>query len=215
MRYMVRMGWVVLARMAAALVGFSFLAMSVAAQEDAPKASPVNEPTPLGNAEAVVKDVSEQAGALSGLAEGLARRRAALDARRHALARERDLMALIDLPAGEAELVLWRERNAFGERLRRDIEALQAIQRLLAPEALQSVSLPNGTSGNDFTPDTGLSRASIEVNLRAGPEESPFVSLTANTIVVRLVTDAGNGWSLVASPSGIGFVPNSQLKDLQ
>ena len=216
MRSMVHKPWPILTSIAALLVGLSFLGATVAAQEEAPNAAQVAEPEPqVGKGGAPGTEVAEQAGALNRLAEGLARRRAELDSRRRALARDRDLIALVDLPAGEAELALWRERNATIERLRRDIEALQAIQRLLTPEALQSVSRPTGHTENAFRPDIGLSRASIEVNLRVAPKEPPFVSLIADTIVARLVTDTGSGWSLVVSPSGIGFVPKSQLEDLQ
>ena len=92
------------------------------------------------------------------------------------------------------------------------METLRALVAVLTPEALQAVSLPEADAGPILTPDPGLSRTSIEVNLRPAPQAPPSAVLQAGTLVVRLATDAGSGWALVATSHGIGFVPASQLQ---
>ena len=153
-----------------------------------------------------------EAAALERLAARLAERRAALDARRQALAREQELLSAVDQPASEADLARWRERHATANRLEGDVETLRALVAVLTPEALQAVSLPEADAGPILTPDPGLSRTSIEVNLRPAPQAPPSAVLQAGTLVVRLATDASSGWALVATSHGIGFVPASQLQ---
>ena len=183
----------VAAGVAIALLGFVLLATGASAQEAAPQAAPA------------------EAESLERLAAQLAERRAALDARRQALAREAERLAAVDQPASEAEVALWRDRHETAERLEGDLETLRALVGVLTPEALAAVSLPETSAGRALAPDPGLVRTSLEVNLRAAPEKPPFAVLQAGMLVVRLAT-AADGWSLVATPHGIGFVPASQLQ---
>ena len=157
-------------------------------------------------------DSTVDVAALDALVVRLAARRSELDARRQALAGERARLSAVDEPAGEADLALWRDRAAVGDRLVRDMEALRALRGLLTREALQAVPLPDVGTGLSLAPDPGLSRTTIDANLRAAPEAPPFAVVKADTLVARLATDVGGGWSLVAAPSGIGFVPASQLQ---
>ena len=182
----------------AAFLCCGILASGVLGQEVAPQAPPSATTT--------------EAVALERLAARLAERRAALDARRQALAREQELLSAVDQPASEADLARWRERHATANRLEGDVETLRALIGVLTPEALQAVSLPEADTGPVLTPDPGLSRTSIEVNLRPAPQAPPSAVLQAGTLVVRLATDAGSGWALVATSHGIGFVPASQLQ---
>ena len=196
---------------AAAFLGFGLFAAAAAAQDAARKAAPIPAPAPAAPAPGV--DTSTEAAAFADLAARLATRRAELDGRRQALAREHALISAVDQPAGEEEIALWRERNATGDRLERGLEELRALIRALTPEALRAVSLPEGSTGPALEPDAGLLRTALAVNLREAPTSPPFATLEAGALVARLATDAAGGWSLVATPSGIGFVPASQLRE--
>ena len=190
-----------------AMVIFSLglMAAEGPSQEIAP--APAPEPgTPAPPSEAV------EAEALQRLATEFAERRAALNERRQALARERDLLMAVNRPAGDAELARWRDRNATGDRLKRDVETLRGLIEALTPETLAAVSLPEGSAGPALNPEPGLRRTTIEVNVRAAPEKPPFAALKADTLVVYLASDGAGGWSLIATPLGIGFVPASQLR---
>ena len=191
-----------------AIVAIGFMATSLPAQEAAP--APLPAP---GVSEAVTKAPSagETSEALKRLAADFAERRAVLDERRRALAREHDLLMATDLPASEEQLSRWRDLNSIGDRLQRDIDTLRGLIEVLTPESLQAVSLP-GRAGPRLTPNTGVLRTSIEVNLRPAPEQPPIAALKADTLVVRLADDGAGTWSLVATPQGIGFVPSSQLR---
>ena len=182
---------------AAAFPGFGLFPVDATAQEVARTATPVPAPAlqPARAPEAPLPsvDTSTEAAALAHLAARLATRRSELDGRRQALAREHDLISAVEQPAGEAEIALWRERNATGDRLERDLEDLRALIRVLTPEALRSVSLPEGSTGPALKPDAGLLRTSLEVNLRDAPESPPFATLEADTVVARLATDAAGG----------------------
>ena len=135
-------------------------------QEIAPTPAPAPEPgTPVPPSEAV------EAAALQRLAAEFAERRAALNERRQALARERDLLMAVNRPAGDAELARWRDRNATGDRLKRDIETLRGLIEALTPETLAAVSLPEGSAGPALNPEPGLRRTKIDVNVRAAPEK--------------------------------------------
>lgn len=183
---------------------------NISGQEDAP----VPAPAPVVSEETTTTpNAGKTLAVLRRLAAEFAERRAALNERRQALAREHDLLMAVDRPAGEEELARWRNLNAIGERLQRDIDALRGVIEVLTPEALQNVSLPDGSEGPPFAPDPGVSRTSIEVNLRAAPELPPIAALKAGTLVVRLANDGNGGWSLVATSQGIGFVPSSQLRE--
>ena len=149
---------------------------------------------------------------LGDLAARFAARKSELDARRERIAREHDRLTAVDRPAGEAELSLWRDRTAAVELLERDMEALRALTGSLTAEALKAVSAGESGIGQALAPAPGLWRTAIDANLRNAPGGPPFAVLTAGTIVAQLATDAGGGWSLVAAPSGIGFVPASQLR---
>lgn len=181
----------------------AFLAMSLLL----PAGASEQKAAPAGEA----PDSTVDAAALEALVGRLAARRSELNARRQALAGERARLSAVDEPAGEADLALWRDRAAAGDRLERDMQALRTLRGVLTPEALQAVSLPEASTGQRLVPDPGLSRTTIGVNLRVVPGHPPFAVVKADTLVVRLATDVGGGWSLVATPSGIGFVPVSQL----
>ena len=191
-----------------AVLGFGLVAIKVSAQEVAP--APL--PAPVSEESTPTSEAVQTSEALKRLAAEFAERRAALNERRQALAREHDLLMSVDRPASEADLARWRDRNATGDRMQRDIDTLRGLIKVLTPEALQAVSLPEGSAGPALTPDPGLSRTTIEVNLRAAPEKPPIAALKAETLVVRLANDGAGGWSLVATPQGIGFVPSSQLR---
>ena len=178
-----------------------------AASAHAQKAAPI--PAPAREAPAAAVDTAMEAEALERLAAHLAARRSELETRRQALARERERLSAVDRPAGESDLALWRDRHATAERLKRDLQTLRALKGALTSKALKAVSLPKGSAGKGLAPDAGLSRTVIQVNLRKAPEAPPSAVLEADTLVVRLAT--GGGWSLIATPSGIGFVPASQL----
>ena len=199
---------------AAAFLGFGLVATGAAAQESTRKAAPIPapapRPAPAPAAPAPRVDTSTEAAALADLAARFATRRAELDERRQALARERERLSAVDRPAGEADIALWRDRHATAERLKRDLQTLRALKGALTSKALKAVSLPKGSAGKGLAPDAGLSRTVIQVNLRKAPESPPSAVLKADTLVVRLAT--GGGWSLIATPSGIGFVPASQLQ---
>ncbi|MDE0206080.1 MAG: hypothetical protein OXP66_08630 [Candidatus Tectomicrobia bacterium] len=182
---------------------------NVSAQEVAP--APLPAPA-ISEEAASPPSGDEMSEKLRLLAAEFAERRAALNQRRQALARERDLLMAIDRPAGEEDLARWRDLNSAGDRLQRDIDTLRGLIGVLTPEALQDVSLPDGSAGLALTPDPGVTRTSIEVNLRAAPKHPPFAALKADTLVVRLANDGDGGWSLVATSQGIGFVPSSQLR---
>ena len=212
-------GWsFVVAGLAAACFGVGLLAAGVSAQDVGLEAAPVpapapeSVPLPVPEMPTSTVDTAAEAASLERLAAHLATRRAELDARRQALAGERDLLSAVDRPAGDAEIALWRERGTTGDLLQRDMKALRGLLGALTPEALQSVSLPEGSTGPTLVPDPGLSRTAIEVNLRAVPEAPPFAAVKAGTLVVRLATETAGGWSLVATPNGIGFVPTSHLR---
>ena len=191
------------------ILAISLVVTSISAQEVAP--APL--PAPAISEDATTTPSSgETSEALKRLAAEFAERRAALNERRQALARERDLLMAMDRPASEEELARWRDLNVTGDRLQRDIDTLRGLIEVLTPEALQVVSLPDGSAGPPLTPDPGVSRTSIEVNLRAAPEQPPIAALKADTLVVRLANDGADGWSLVATSQGIGFVPSSQLR---
>ena len=192
-----------------AIVAIGFMATSLPAQE----AVPAPLPAP-GVSEAVTKAPSagETSEALKRLAADFAERRAVLDERRQALARERDLLVATDRPASEEQLARWRDLNSIGVRLQRDIDTLRGLIAVLTPESLQAVSLSERSAGRRLTPNAGVLRTSIEVNLRPAPEQAPIAALKADTLVVRLADDEAGSWSLVATPQGIGFVPSSQLR---
>ncbi|MCY4515178.1 MAG: hypothetical protein OXC69_08625 [Candidatus Tectomicrobia bacterium] len=158
------------------------------------------------------EEVAAHATFLKRLADRFAERRAGLDRRRQALAREQDLLSTVDQPADKAALALWRQRETMANHLERDLVNLRTLIAALSPEALQAVPLPDGGTGQVLTPDAGLSRTNIDVNLRSVPQAPPFAVLKAGTLVARLATDAGRGWSLVATSQGIGFAPLSQLR---
>ena len=100
---------------ATVIFSFGLMAAEGPSQEIAP-APAVPEPgVPAPPSEAV------EAAALQRLAAEFAERRAALNERRQALARERDLLMAVNRPAGDAELARWRDRNATGDRLKRDV----------------------------------------------------------------------------------------------
>lgn len=188
-------------RLVPVLLGFGLLvATGVAAQNAVP------ERPPVGQAVAATEAVS-----LELLAAHLAARRSELDARRQRIARELDRLSAIDSAAGEAELALWRDRASVADRLERDIEALRALIGALTPKTLQEVSPAEASAAKTLAPAPALLRTTIDVNLRAEPGVPPFAVAKADTLVVQLATDAG-GWSLVAAPSGVGFVPVSQLR---
>ena len=188
-------------RLVPVLLGFGLLlATGAAAQNAAP------ERLPTGQAVAATEAVS-----LELLAARLAARRSELDARRQRIAREIDRLSAIDSAAGEVELALWRDRAAVADRLERDIEAVRALIGALTPKTLQAVSPTEASTGTTLAPDPALLRTTIDVNLRAAPGIPPFAVAKTDTLVVQLATDVG-GWSLVATPSGIGFVPVSQLR---
>ena len=195
-------------------VGVLILAISpVVTNVSTQEVAPAPLPAPAVSEDATTPSAGEASEALKRLAAEFAERRAALNERRQALAREHDLLMAVDRPASEEELARWRDLNATGDRLQRDIDALRGLIQVLTPEALQAVSLPDGSAGPPLTPDPGVSRTSIEVNLRAAPEQPPIAALKADTLVVRLANDGAGGWSLVATPQGIGFVPSSQLRE--
>ena len=186
------------------------LVTNISAQEVAP----APRPAPAVSKEVTTTpDAGEALEALKRLAAGFAERRAALNERRQALVREHDLLMAIDRPASEEELARWGNLNAIGERLQRDVDTLRGLIKVLTPEALQAVSIPKGSSGPPFASDAGVSRTSIEVNLRPAPQRAPIAALKADTLVVRLANDGAGGWSLVATSHGIGFVPSSQLRE--
>ena len=193
-----------LVRLVPVLLGFGLLLATGTAQTVA------QESTSAGQTPAPMADTATEAVAVERLAARLAARRSELDARRQDIAREFERLSTIDQPAGEAELALWRDQAAVGDGLERDMEAVRALIGVLQPETLEAVSLPEASTGQTVAPDPGLSRTTIDVNLRAVPGHPPFAVVKADTLVLRLATDAG-GWSLVATPSGIGFVPVSQL----
>lgn len=151
------------------------------------------------------------AAARSDLATRLADGRSELDARRERIAREGERLAAVDRPAGEAELALWHDRAAAVGLLERDNATLRTLAGLLTAEALEAASSGKSRIGQVLVPAPGLWRTAIDANLRNAPDASPFAVLEAGMIVVQLATD-GEGWSLVAAPSGIGFVPASQLR---
>ena len=192
-----------------AIVAIGFVATSLRAQEVAPAPLPA-----LGVSEAVTKAPSagETSEALKRLAADFTERRAVLSERRRALAREHDLLMATDLPASEEQLSRWRKLNSIGDRLQKDIDTLRGLSEVLTSEALQAVSLHARSADPPLTPSAGVLRTSIEVNLRAGPEQPPVAALKADTLVVRLANDGVGGWSLVATSQGIGFVPSSQLR---
>ena len=192
---------------AAVLVGCGLLLATGAAGQEA---GPDVQPT--GQTSAPDDDVAAQAAVLERLAGRLAARRSELDARRQAIASEFARLSATDRPASEAELALWRDRVGAGDRLERDMVTMRALLGLLTPEALQAFSMPESATGGAFVPDPGLSRAAIDVNVRAAPGHPPFSVVKADTLVARLATDAGDGWTLVATSAGIGFVPASQLR---
>lgn len=177
---------------------------------DGPTQDIAPAPAPAPALEPAAPDETSEA--LKRLATQFAERRAVLNERRQALAHEHDLLMAVDRPAGEAELSRWRDRNATGDRLQRDIETLRGLIEALTPETLKAMSLPEGSAGRSLKPDPGLWRTIVEVNVRAAPEASPFVALKAGALVVHLASDSAGGWSLVATPQGIGFVPVSQLR---
>ena len=192
---------------ASVFFGFGLLlATGTAAQKVASEASPDRQMS------AQTVDKATQAAALERLAGHLATRRSELDARRQAIASEFDRLSATDRPAGEAELALWRNRAGAAAGLERDMATMRALLGRLTPETLQAFSMPEATTGTPFVPDPGLSRTAIDVNLRAAPGRPPFAVVKADTLVARLATDAAGGWRLVAAPSGIGFVPASQLR---
>lgn len=165
-----------------------------------------------GQMSAPTADNAMKTAVLERLARHLEERRTELDARRQAIANEFDRLSATDRPADEPELTLWREHAGEAERLERDIETMLALLGMLTPETLQAFSMPEVATGHPFVPDTQLSRTAIDVNLRAVPGGPPFAVVKSDRLVVRLVTDTADNWSLVASPSGIGFIPASQLR---
>lgn len=199
---------------AAALVCGALVAVGAAAQEPAPELvlTPAPEPAPAVAPSAVdAATAKAEARTLDQLAITLAERRAALDARRRELARERALITAVDRPASAEEVAFWRERNVTAERLAGEVAALEAIAETLTPGALAAVSLPEGGAVGVLTPDPGLARTRLQVNLRNSPDGDPMAVLEADALVVRLATDP-DGWSVVATMFGIGFAPASQLR---
>ncbi len=192
---------------ASVFLGFGLLLVTGAAAQKV-----ASEVSPDGQMSAPTVDSATQAAALERLAGRLAARRSELDARRQAIASEFDRLSATVRPAGEAELALWRNRAGAADRLERDMATMRALLGRLTPETLQAFSMPEAATEQPFMPDPGLSRTAIEVNLRATPGHPPFAVVKADTLVARLATDAAGGWSLVAAPSGIGFVPASQLR---
>lgn len=199
---------------AAALVCGALAAVGAAAQEPAPELvlTPAPEPALAPAPSAADAATAEaEARALDELAVTLAERRAALDARRRELARERALITAVGRPASVEEVAFWRERNKTAERLGGEVAALEAIAETLTPGALAAVSLPEGGTVGVLTPDPGLARTRLQVNLRNSPDGDRMAVLEADALVVHLATDA-DGWSVVATMFGIGFAPASQLR---
>lgn len=166
---------------------------------------PASDPAP---ADAV--DEAE-AGALDELARMLDMRRAALDARRSELARERALLSAVDRAAGAEELARWRERNTTAQRLVDEADALEALAAILTPEALAAATPADGSAAGVLTPDPRLARTRLPVNLRDAPGGDTVAVLKANAAVAHLAAGA-DGWSIVATAVGIGFAPTSQLR---
>lgn len=194
-------------RVASMFLGFGLLlATGGAAQTVATEALPDGQMT------SPTDDIAKRAAEIERLATHLAARRSELDARRKAIANEYERLSATDQPARETELALWRDRAGAGDRLERDIETMRALIGQLTPQSLQAFSMAGAATGRAFVPDPGVSRTAIDVNLRAVPGHPPFAVVKADTLVVRLATDAVGGWSLVTAPSGVGFVPASQLR---
>ena len=192
---------------AAVFLGFGLLTTGAGAQNAASRPPPT-EQRPASTDEAV-----EQAAALERLAKQLAARRSDLDVRRHEIASGFDRLTATDRPAGEAELALLLNRVGTGERLERDMATLHALISGLTPEALRAFLMPQEAAlGKPIMPDVGLSRTAIEVNLRMAPGLPPFAVVKVDTLVAQLAIDASGDWALVSAPTGIGFVPASQLR---
>ena len=190
-------------------LGFLGIGLLLTTGAHAQNALPALEPA--GEAAAPSVDSTTEA-KLRDLAARFVARRSELDARRERIAREHDRLTAVDRPAGDAVLSLWRDRTAAVGLLERDMEDLRALVGSLTAEALKAVSAGKSVSAQALAPAPGLWRTAIDANLRHAPGGPPFAVLKAGTIVAQLATDSGGGWSLVAAPFGIGFVPASQLR---
>lgn len=208
-RYPVRLAIFNWAPVGVLVLAIGSATLDVSAQEVAP--APLPAP-PVSDELKTIPDADETSEALKRLAAAFAERRAALSKRRQALARQHDLLEAIDRPASEEEIARWRGLNATGDRLERDIDTLRGLLQLLTPESLLEVTLQQGSEASPLRPDPDVLRTSIEVNLRAAPQQPPIARLKAGTLVVQLANDGAGRWSLVATTQGIGFVPSSQLR---
>lgn len=202
-------------RIVSVVFSFGALVAAASAQEVVPCAA---APAPPTGITAPASPVAPAAGAgseaerLDRLASWLAERRSALDLRREAIARERARLLAVDQPAGEADIELWRDCSTRGEALEKDVNVLQALATVLTAEALEQVPTPETSVAGAFKTDVGWARTRLQVVLRSTPDgaQEGMETLEAGTLVARLAS--GGDWSVVATASGIGFVPSSQLQ---
>ena len=190
-----------------ALIWIGFLTKSTSTQSFEPR------PEEAANRKATALTEDPIRDALNQLSSDFAVRRSKLDERRQALQRQRERLVATDLPATEADLGLWRIRQSTSERLGREIQALRALTDALNPRTIQATLIRlKKDAGAPLMPDLGLSLTGTEVNLRNKPEDEAFQVLKEGTLVARLLITSPGGWNVVATPLGIGFVPNSQLR---
>ena len=202
-------------RIVSVVFSFGALAAAASAQDVVPcAAAPVPPPGIAAPASPVapVAGAGSEAERLDRLASRLAERRSALDRRRKALAHERARLLAVERPANEADIELWRDCTARGSALEKDVKVLQALDAVLTPESLEQVSVPETSVPGAFKPDVGWARTKIQIALRSAPDSAleGREMLHAGVLVARLAS--GEDWSVVATASGIGFVPSSQLQ---
>ena len=186
---------------AGALLILGLLGTTATAEDGTQRASPAPSSDPT----------AEEDG-LQRLAADFKRQRADLDARRHALQRDLDVLSAAGRAATNAEFNVLRQRIAAADSLAQDIEHLRALVRELTPLALEELARRELRTNLGLKASSRLLRTEIAVNLRSVPDGPPVEVLGAESLVVRLATDDRSGWSLVATPRGFGFVPGSQLR---
>ena len=152
---------------------------------------------------------------LEALRAHLEQRRLELNQEREDLAKQRANFEAVDVAAEPALIATWRAIEDDSRALDNRTRLLDLLAERLTAEALQAVALPQFADGQLIVPqERKLVWIRSAANLRHGPtgEGQPFKVLDKSTPVVIVAHHAAGSWSLVASPSGFGFVLSGQLQ---